>query len=166
MKRIEPAELRIRPFELLDQRWALLVAGKDRPNPMTVSWGGFGTLWHRPMVTVYVRPTRHTYLLLNEHAEFTLNVLPETFRKALELCGNKSGRDGDKWNTAELHPEASETVDVPRVKEAELVFECRMSAYQDFDPKRFLDDEIDENYPKKDYHRIYWGEVLSLWESK
>ncbi len=166
MNRIEPAQLIVHPFEILDQQWALLVGGKDKPNPMTVSWGGFGTLWHKPTVTVYVRPTRFTYGLLNEHAEFTLNFLPEAYRKAVDLCGHKSGRDIDKWKAAELHPEASETVAVPRVKEAELAFECKVSAYQDFDPKRFLDDEIDENYPTKDYHRIYWGEVLSIWEAK
>jgi flavin reductase (DIM6/NTAB) family NADH-FMN oxidoreductase RutF len=163
MRHIEPEELAIRPFELLDKQWALLVGGTGKPNPMTVSWGGFGTLWHKPTVTVYVRPTRFTYGLLNEHDEFTLNFLPESFREAVDLCGHKSGRDLDKWKASGLHPEPAESVSVPRVKEAELAFECRILARLDFDPKKFADETVHENYPKKDYHRIYWGEVLSLW---
>lgn len=130
---------------------------------MTVSWGGFGTLWNKPVVTVYVRPTRFTHGLLNESMEFTLNFLAERFRKAMDLCGTKSGRDVDKWEATGLHPLASETISVPRIEEARLSFECRVLAYHDFDPKRFVRPEVEENYPAKDYHRIYWGEVLCLW---
>ena len=49
MKRVAVEDLSFRPFHLLDREWALLVAGSGRPNPMTVSWGGFGTLWNRPV---------------------------------------------------------------------------------------------------------------------
>jgi flavin reductase (DIM6/NTAB) family NADH-FMN oxidoreductase RutF len=163
LKKVKPADLVIYPFDLLDKTWALLVAGVDNPNPMTVSWGGFGTLWNKPMVTVYVRPTRHTWQLLNQHQEFTLNVMPKKFRKAMSMCGVLSGRDGDKWEKAGLHPQASETIAVPRVLEASLSFECRTMAFQDFDPGRFLQPEIEKNYPQKDYHRIFWGEALAVW---
>ena len=101
MQRIDPAHLTLRPFEILDVEWALLVAGSERPNPMTVSWGGLGTLWNRPVATVYVRPTRHTFSLLEAEPSFTLNFLPEPFRGALDLCGSRSGRDLDKWKAAE-----------------------------------------------------------------
>ena len=33
--------------------------------------------------------------------------------------------------------------------------------YQDLDPKGFLNDEIHENYPIDDYHRVYYGEILA-----
>jgi flavin reductase (DIM6/NTAB) family NADH-FMN oxidoreductase RutF len=163
LKRIDPVDLKIQPFHLLDKSWALLVAGTGHPNPMTVSWGGLGTLWNRPMVTVYVRPTRYTWELLNAHPEFTLNFLPAEYRKAMNLCGARSGRDGNKWELSGLHPMPSETVAVPRVQEATLSFECRTMAFQDFDPARFLRLEIEGNYPKKDYHRIFWGEPLAIW---
>jgi flavin reductase (DIM6/NTAB) family NADH-FMN oxidoreductase RutF len=153
----------LKPFQILDWQWALLVGGKEKPNPMTVSWGGFGTLWHKPVVTVYVRPTRHTFTLLNEHPEFTLNFLPEKFRPALSLCGEVSGRDVDKWQEAKLTPQPSEVVAVPRVAEAEMSIECRVLAWQDFDPARFVSPEVEKNYPNRDYHRIFWGEVLRLW---
>jgi flavin reductase (DIM6/NTAB) family NADH-FMN oxidoreductase RutF len=163
MRKIEPAALTLKPFHLLDEEWALLVGGRERPNPMTVSWGGFGTLWNRPMATVYVRPTRHTCNKLLEHREFTLNFLPPEMKAALELCGAKSGRDIDKWAAAGLEPVKSERVAVPRVDGARLVLECRTLATLDFDPARFLDPAVDKNYPKKDYHRLFFGEVLAVW---
>ncbi len=165
MRRIELAELSLKPFDVLAREWALLVAGVERPNPMTVSWGGFGTLWERPVATVYVRPTRHTWKLLVEGAEFTLNVMAPGARPALELCGSRSGRDTDKWAAAGLAREPSAVVAVPRVGGARLSFECRTLATLDFDPARFLEPRVETLYPKKDYHRVFFGEVLAAWAS-
>jgi flavin reductase (DIM6/NTAB) family NADH-FMN oxidoreductase RutF len=163
MRRIEPAELRIRPFQLLDQEWALLAAGHPTTNLMTVSWGGFGTLWDRPVVTVYVRPVRHTFGLLNDHAEFTLNFLPPQLRPALDLCGSRSGREIDKWRATKLSPASSREVRVPRVAEAILAIECRILATLDIDPRRFIDRTVDEFYPERDYHRAFIGQVVAVW---
>ena len=164
MRRLDPSEVTIRPFQLLDQNWALLASGVERPNIMTVSWGGFGTLWNRPMVTVYVRPTRYSYELLEAHPEFTLNFLSEAHRPALELCGTRSGRVLDKWRASGLEAVPSERVAVPRVLGAELSLECRVVATMDFDPSRFRAGDIDELYPARDYHRVYLGEVLVAWD--
>ena len=163
MRRIAPHDLTTAPFTLFDRRWALLVAGRERPNPMTVSWGGLGTLWNRPVATVYVRPTRHTFTLLQAEPEFTLNVLPERHRAALQLCGSVSGRDTDKWGATGLHAVAGAEVGVPRVAEAELALECRVLATVDLDPARFLEPSIEGLYPRRDYHRIFLGEVVAAW---
>jgi flavin reductase (DIM6/NTAB) family NADH-FMN oxidoreductase RutF len=163
MLEINPKTLQLRPFHVLDDECALLVGGIDRPNPMTVSWGGFGTVWNRPAVTVYVRPTRHTYSCLQESREFTLNFMPPAQQRALDLCGEFSGRDQDKWQLAGISPEPSERIHVPRVAGARLVFECRVMAWLDLDPKNFVDPSVESLYPGRDYHRAYLGEVLGLW---
>ncbi|TAM44833.1 MAG: flavin reductase family protein [Acidobacteria bacterium] len=163
MRRIRPDELSLQPFTILDREWALLVAGRERPNPMTVSWGGLGTLWNRPVATVYVRPTRFTFSLLEAWPEFTLNVLGDRHRKALDLCGSRSGRDTDKWRETGLAPLPGETVAVPRVAEADLALECRVLATLDLDPQRFLDPAIAKLYPHEDYHGVFLGEVLAAW---
>lgn len=165
MRRIDPKDLSLRPFSILNDDWALLVGGKARPNPMTVSWGGLGTLWNRSVVTVYVRPTRHTYALLEADSELTLNFLPEELRPALNVCGSASGRDIDKWSTARITPVASERIGVPRVAEARLALECRTLTTFDVDPARFLDPSILEQYPLRDFHRAFIGEVLAIFVS-
>jgi flavin reductase (DIM6/NTAB) family NADH-FMN oxidoreductase RutF len=165
MREVPLSELSVCPFTLLDQQWAILVGGVERPNPMTVSWGGLGTLWNRPTLTIYVRPTRHTFHLLEAHREFTLNFLGEPGRAALNVCGNVSGRDQDKWKISGLVQENSQRVRVPRIAGARLVFECRVLAHVDVDPTRFVDSSLDKLYPLSDYHRVYFGEVLFVGEN-
>ena len=46
--------------------------------------------------------------------------------------------------------------------EAELVVECRKIYFDDLEPRQFLADWIEPNYPKKDYHRMYFGEILAI----
>jgi flavin reductase (DIM6/NTAB) family NADH-FMN oxidoreductase RutF len=162
VRRVSPQDLLVKPFTILDRQWALLVAGSERPNPMTVSWGGLGTLWDRPVATVYVRPTRFTYSRLETEPYFTLNFLPERYRAALDLCGSVSGRDTDKWGATSLSRAPGLNVPVPHVAEAELALECRVLATLDIDPRRFLEPAIRDLYPKKDYHRVFLGEVLSV----
>lgn len=166
MRRVAAAELTIRPFHLLDQRWALLVAGRERPNPMTISWGGFGTLWHMPVVTLYVRHSRHTYSLLREHPEFTLNFLPERFRDALELCGTQSGRDVDKWEKTGLTREPSESVDVPWIAESELAIEGRVLTRVDLDPETLPEAVYEEFYAgdRDNPHEALIARVLNVWQ--
>jgi len=166
MREISPENFLVKPFHLLDKEWALLVAGKDKANPMTVSWGGFGTLWNKPVVTVYVRPTRFTFCLLETESEFTLNFLPASFRHALEFCGSRSGRDIDKWKATGLNAAPSKIVGVPRVAEAELAIECRILGSLNITPSRFLEPSLEELYPEKDYHRLFLGEVKTIFASQ
>ena len=57
-------------FSVFDKKWALLTAGdKESFNTMTVSWGGMGTLWGKPVVTVYVKLCRYTYGFMNEKSD-------------------------------------------------------------------------------------------------
>jgi flavin reductase (DIM6/NTAB) family NADH-FMN oxidoreductase RutF len=161
MREISLPELSIRPFHLLDQEWAVLVGGTlEHSNPMTVSWGGMGTLWNRPVVTIYVRPNRYTYELIEANREFTLNFLDSEEREALDVCGTVSGRGEDKWKLAGLVPERSARISTPRVSSARLLFECRVLAHLDLDPERFVDPNLKQLYPLFDYHRIYFGEAL------
>ena len=40
-------------FTLFDKKWALVTAGgQDSFNTMTISWGGMGTIWNKPVATV------------------------------------------------------------------------------------------------------------------
>jgi flavin reductase (DIM6/NTAB) family NADH-FMN oxidoreductase RutF len=62
-----------------------------------------------------------------------------------------------------LTPVPSREVQAPGFDEAELILECRKIYYSDFDPAHFLADFIEPNYPEKDYHRMYFGWIVSAW---
>jgi flavin reductase (DIM6/NTAB) family NADH-FMN oxidoreductase RutF len=155
----------IKPIHQFDKGWFLLTAGDLAGkvfNAMTVSWGGIGYIWRRPIVQVVVRPTRYTYQFMEEYDSFTLCAFPEDNRDALSLLGSKSGRNGDKILESGLTPIASQKVAVPGYAEAELIIECRKIYWGDIDPQHFLSADIHQNYHLKDYHRFYFGEILHL----
>lgn len=161
-QKIEPKELDANFFSLLSQRWGLVtVADGAGCNPMTVSWGGTGILWNKPVATVYIRPQRYTYGLMEQSKYFSLSFLPEERHDAMALCGSKSGRDTDKVKDCGLTVCRDQAA--PYFEEAELVLVCRKLYAQDFDPNCFVDTELDgKNYPGKDYHRMYIGEIEAV----
>ncbi len=147
-------------FRLIGKDWMLITAGTlESWNTMTASWGGLGVLWSKPVAFCFIRPPRHTYRFMERHGTFSLSFFEEKYRDALTLCGTKSGRDVDKAKETGLTPVAGNEGTV-HFKQARLVLECRKLYFHDIDPARFLDQSIEENYPKKDYHRMYIGEVM------
>ena len=50
--------------------------------------------------------------------------------------------------------------------EARMIIECRKIYFQDIDPRNFLDPGIEKNYPLKDYHRLYIGEIVKVFDKK
>lgn len=165
--KIAPSDFNAKLFHLFDKSWLLLTAGDFKSgafNAMTVSWGSLGVIWGKPFAMVVARPQRHTLKFLKEYPSFTLTAFPESCRKALAICGAKSGRDGDKIKEAKLTPCPSAEVDAPSFEEAELVIECRKS-YDGgtLDPKgfQFLETEA-EVYPDKDFHHVFFGEIVDI----
>lgn len=149
------------PFKLIADDWMLITAGTpDSFNTMTASWGAMGELWHRKVCFCFVRPTRFTYEFMERSDCFTLSFFEERLRPVLNFCGRVSGRDMNKAVKAGLTPLTGKTGSV-YFAEARLVIECRKIYYQDILPGQFLDPEIDKNYPGKDYHRMYVGEIIN-----
>jgi flavin reductase (DIM6/NTAB) family NADH-FMN oxidoreductase RutF len=159
-------ELLVKAHHLWDKQWLLLTSGDfatGRFNTMTVGWGSLGTMWGRPFAQVVVRPIRYTYQFMEEHDTFTLCAFPEDCRSALQLLGTKSGRDVDKIAEAGLTPIASTRIAAPGFAEAELIIECRKIYWDDLDPTRFLNPDIERHYPQEAYHRIYFGQIVAIW---
>ena len=111
-------------FELFEKQWALVTAGSpEHFNGCTVGWGCMGTLWNKPVITVYLHPARYTRELLQENDSFTVSFFPESCKKALGIMGSRSGRDGDKVSAAGLTPLA--IGDSVGYREASRTFLCR-----------------------------------------
>ncbi|MEI6212436.1 MAG: flavin reductase [bacterium] len=162
---IDPAALQVKPHDLFSNQWLLLTAGDfsaRRYNTMTIAWGSLGTMWGKPFVQVVVRPQRHTRKFMDEFETFTVCAFPPACRSALQLLGAKSGRDGNKILESGLTPTAATTVAAPVFAEASLAIECRKIYWQDMDPRGFVNPSIAANYPSKDYHRVYFGEIVAV----
>ena len=159
-KTIKPGAVRDNPFTAIGDAWMLITAGSlGRYNMMTASWGAWGVLWHRNVCFCFIRPHRYTFTFMEEAESFTLSTFDKRYKKVLNFCGSHSGRDVDKMKKAGLTP-VSGGKGVVTFEEARLVIVARKIYHQDIDPGNFIDLRIEDNYPKKDYHRMYVGEVV------
>ncbi len=166
MKRIDiPYDtLSLPVFKAWETDWMLLCAGEypDHFNVMTVAWGGFGVMWARPVAVIVVRPERHTYSFLQTAESFTLCAFPEEHKEKLSFCGRRSGRDLDKVKKCGFTPIPSRKAKAPGFDEAELIVECRKIYFSDLAPSNFLAEYIAPNYPTRNYHRMFVGEVMAI----
>ncbi|MGA1845768.1 flavin reductase [Deferribacter abyssi] len=159
-KEVLSRELKLNPFYEIGEKWMLVTLSAEKINPMTASWGGMGVLWHKNVVFIFVRPTRFTYNLLVENDYFTLTFYDEKYRDILKYCGTESGFNVDKIKETGLT--TLESNGFIFFKEASLVYCCKKIYFDDIKSANFLDKKIDSYYPKKDYHRMFVGEIVKI----
>ena len=162
MRNIDPKTLDQNVFSLIGDRWMLITAGTaDRCNTMTASWGGLGVIWGAPAATCYIRPQRYTKEFVDREEYFTLSFFGEESRKALQLCGSKSGRDIDKVKACGFTVKTA-ACGAPYFEEAELVLVCRKRFAQPMDPACIPQEIKTKWYPQEDYHTLYIGEIIEV----
>lgn len=136
--------------------------GKD--NTMTIGWGSVGYVWRKPMFMVMVRYSRHTYDMLVGAGEFTVSIpFGDEFKKELLLCGKKSGRDVDKFQSCNFPRLRANKVNAPLISGCDLHYECKVVYKQVMEPAA-LDPEHNKFYKNKDYHVLFYGEILGTYE--
>ena len=100
--------------------------GFDRNNLITVAWTGVVNT-DPPMISVSIRPSRHSYAQIVQSGVFCLNLVSRALCKAADFCGVKSGRDVDKFAATGLHARAVEGFEAPAIEEAPAFLCCRVS---------------------------------------
>ena len=154
-------ELKTDIFSQFDKKWALLTAGTpDKFNTMTISWGGLGTIWGKPVATVYVRKSRYTHEFMDDNEYFTISFYPEEYKKTLGVLGSKSGRDMDKMNASGLS--ATQVGESMTFTEAELTLVCKKLFKQTLPKENMPADVADMFYGDNDLHDMYIGEVVEI----
>jgi len=167
LNKVEIQDFAIKVYDQWVNKWFVLTCGdynEGEYNSMIVAWGSFGVMWKKPFVQVVVRPTRYTYEFMESYDTFTLCGFSSNYRKAMQILGTRSGRDGDKITASGLTPIASQMVAAPSYKEAKLIIECKKIYSDNLNPANFIDPDIDKCYPAQDYHKVYFGEILAVFK--
>lgn len=99
----------------------------EKPNIVTVAWAG--TISSDPvMVSISVRPSRHSYDIIKETGEFVINLTTEQLAFATDWCGVKSGRDVDKFKEMNLTAASAKTLKyAPIIEESPVNIECKVT---------------------------------------
>ena len=143
-------------------------------NSMVIGWGHIGIEWGRPIFVAYVRESRYTKEMVENHGEFTINVPMGDFDSSIiKVCGTKSGRDMDKVKELDLHLVESEHVSVPGIAEFPLTLECKVIYKQKQNLSAIPAAILDRYYPeipgsdfdgqRRDYHYAYYGEIIGAY---
>lgn len=144
----------------------LTVRSGNALNTMTIGWATFGMVWGKPIMMVAVRSSRHTFGIIEKAKDFTVTVPAGDMHQETAYCGSKSGRDVDKFKMCHLETTDSRHVASPIIKARACHYECRIVYKSAMNPAH-LDGDYDTSlYPKKDYHTLYFGEILACYETE
>ncbi|MDD3146578.1 MAG: flavin reductase family protein [Candidatus Riflebacteria bacterium] len=123
-----PGKVSWQPGTVLSPVPAVMVStigSTGRPNIITISWAGI-VCSEPPMLSISVRPGRHSFGLLRETGEFVVNIPDRQLVRQADLCGVISGRDKDKFHETGLTQGRSETVKAPVIIECPINIECKI----------------------------------------
>ena len=160
MKEFHYEEMAPQVLKKIEEGAFLVVKGKERLNVMTIGWAMMGIVWRRPMMMVAVRTSRFTHPLIEEADSFTVSVPTGAMKKEINFCGSKSGRDLDKFKECRLSTTKAKKVSTPILKIPGYHFECRIIYKTPMDPK-IVSADLEKLYPAKDYHTLYFGEIMA-----
>lgn len=168
MHEIDPKQISLSPSTLFANDWLLLSAGTKEKgwNTMTISWGHLGAIWGNqsgmPTAIVYVRPQRYTKHFMDTNEYFTLCSFSNQYKKDLAYLGSHSGKEEDKIAHTSLHPLFEKEGVV--FEEASLILVCKKLYAAPIVEEGFIDKKIiQENYPDKDFHTMYIGEIVKAY---
>ena len=146
-KEINPKEIVESPFKLIGDDWALVTAGdREKFNTMTISWGGVGIMWGKPVVFTFIRPQRYTFAFMENGDRYTMSFFDEKYRAALKFCGSKSGTENGSVY----------------FEEAKLVLECKKMYAQSLNAESIADHESVDKWYDNDFHKMYISEITKV----
>jgi flavin reductase (DIM6/NTAB) family NADH-FMN oxidoreductase RutF len=137
----------------------------DDINTMTIGWAVLGVIWGKPILSVLVRKTRHTFGIIERAKDFTVSVPFGGMGKELAYCGTKSGRTRNKFAECGLDVVPSVDVHTPIIGCAGIHFECRIVYKSPMEPANLIE-EYRHLYPQNDYHTVYYGEIVNCYSTK
>ncbi|MGB4681378.1 MAG: flavin reductase family protein [Firmicutes bacterium] len=92
-------------------------------NIITLAWVGVVNSTP-PMVSISIRPSRHSHAMIRETGEFVVNIAATDQVDLADGCGTISGRDRDKFKYFGLTPAKGVLKYAPLIEECPLNLEC------------------------------------------
>lgn len=123
------SKVAFKPGNMLYPLPVVLVTVTDKEgndNVLTIAWAG--TVCSDPaMVSISIRPERHSYHMIEEMGEFVINLTTKDLAYATDYCGVKSGKDVDKFKEMKLTKLPAQKVKAPLIAESPVNIECKVT---------------------------------------
>jgi len=146
----------------------LAVVGKEEKNIITLALVHVFS-FNPPLVGVGISPCRYSHELFHRSPDFTINVPSKALVEETIFCGEKSGKDVDKFEETGLTAVPGRVVGTPTIEECPVSFECRkVQAFDTGDHTWFIGEivacHVAEGYDRE-HALIYWaGEFRTVGE--
>jgi flavin reductase (DIM6/NTAB) family NADH-FMN oxidoreductase RutF len=164
MKRIDYMAVAQQAVTQIKNGAFLTVKSGEAINTMTIGWATIGYVWRKPIMMIAVRLSRHTFSIIESAEDFTVSIPSSDMKKEIMFCGTKSGRDYNKFKECDLQISDSQKVVTPIIKVPGLHYECKIMYKSAMDPAYLNEDYHTGLYPEKDYHTLYFGEIVDCYE--
>lgn len=144
------------------------VVGKEERNIITLSLVHVFS-FNPPLIGVGISPSRHSHELFHRSPDFSINIPPKELVEESIFCGEKSGKDMDKFEETGLTAVPGKKIGTPIIEECLVNLECRKTQVFDTgDHTWFLGEVVcaqaTENYDRE-RALIYWaGEFRTVGE--
>jgi flavin reductase (DIM6/NTAB) family NADH-FMN oxidoreductase RutF len=104
-----------------------LVSVEHNGKKNIISIGMFAFFSGKPtLVGVGITPSRYSFELVRQSGEYVVNVVDEKLMEAVQICGEKSGREVHKFELAKLTPVKGVKVKAPLIDESPVSIECKV----------------------------------------
>lgn len=124
-----PRKISWKPGNILAPLPVVLVScggqGKHKANLITIAWAG-SICSDPPMLSISVRPNRHSHDIILDTGEFAVNVPSVRQARATDWCGMVSGKNTDKFAKCGLTAAPALKVKCPIVAECPINIECKV----------------------------------------
>jgi len=164
--------MKVNLFDYLDQTLKMAestgvllvsISSHGKPNIMTIGWLLLGRAYNgNPIAVIAVHPDRYTFKLLDEVEEFIVAVPTLELEEEVALCGEKSGRNINKFEKTQLTPIPSVHIKPPSIKECIVNIECRI--YNKIRPPHYILTPEHRKAPLSKQHTIYFAEILGAYK--
>ena len=143
----------------------LTVGDKDKYNSMTIAWGSIDVRFSRPVFTVFVKPEKFTYQLIEKSEIFTVSYINKNLFSKFSIYGTQSGRD---INKEDVSGNSIQFLDDDGItfKEAVEVYVCRIIKKAHLQENEEHKDiiniykEFPKDYPTIESLVVYIGEII------
>lgn len=153
------------PWEKISNEWFAVTTEIDgKPNAMTASWGGTGTVWGKNVVMIFIRESRYTKEILDKTDGFSacfFDPNDKHSKSTLKFLASVSGRTEDKLSEWKLSVDYNQGV--PYIDQAVFAIICKKIAAIPIEEAHFIDKEILPTWYKDgDFHTLYIGSIEEI----
>ena len=148
----------------LKEQGLLVTCGKSPPNLMSTHWGGLGYFWNRWVFVLPVRYGKLSQSIITNAGEFCVSVPYSDLRHAIMQVDHISGHGHNKFEELHLHPVRAKTVQSYVVGDCGMHLECKVIYTGNTTADVVAPDLKAEMYAKKDFHAMYFGEIIDIYE--